>query len=142
MASPMNCSTMPCPSCRQGTPFARACCRGSGVTYGCPCGASVSTPGISSNQRRFIKFVTSLLLSRGCGPLDSFRLDANGPGIFLENFHDTAYLWICHALRSNVHTLSIMDHELKEEEEGEGESEDDEIPMPSGLATVPSCHCI
>ncbi|XP_066326078.1 F-box/LRR-repeat protein At3g58900-like [Miscanthus floridulus] len=77
------------------------------------------------NQRSFIKFVTSLLLSRGCGPLDSFRLDANGPGIFLENFRDTAYLWICHALRSNVHTLSIMDHELKEEGEGESEERSD-----------------
>ncbi|CAD6246671.1 unnamed protein product [Miscanthus lutarioriparius] len=77
------------------------------------------------NQRSFIKFVTSLLLSRGCGPLDSFRLDANGPGIFLENFRDTACLWICHALRSNVHTLSIMDHELKEEGEGESEERPD-----------------
>lgn len=96
------------------------------------------------NERRFIKFVTSLLLSRGCGPLDSFRLDANGPGIFLENFRDTAYLWICHALRSNVHTLSIVDHDLKDkydyieegEEDGEGEGESEERPDAFWL-----CHC-
>jgi hypothetical protein len=100
------------------------------------------------DQKRFVKFVTSLLLSRGCGPLDYFRLDADGPGFFLENFRDTAYLWICHALRSNVHTLSIMDHDLKdkydfiEEGEGEGEGETEERDlMHSGLATVPSCHC-
>ncbi|CAL5010094.1 unnamed protein product [Urochloa decumbens] len=63
-----------------------------------------------SGQKRFIKFVNSLLLSRGCTPLDSFSLDANGPDIYLEHFCDTAYLWICYALRSNVQTLSITDH--------------------------------
>nr|TKW08959.1 hypothetical protein SEVIR_6G059400v2 [Setaria viridis] len=71
---------------------------------------NVDTEGFTT-QRTFKKIVTALLLSRGYTPLDSFCLDADVPGFYLENFRDTAYLWICHALRSNVHTLSITDHD-------------------------------
>ncbi|CAL5008473.1 unnamed protein product [Urochloa decumbens] len=71
---------------------------------------NVDTKGFTS-QRSFVKFVSALLLSRDCTPLDSFWLDADGPGIFLENFRETAYQWICHALRSNVEELGIRDHD-------------------------------
>ncbi|CAL5010055.1 unnamed protein product [Urochloa decumbens] len=73
---------------------------------------NVDTVGFTSHTG-FVKFVTALLLSRGCRPLLSFWLDADGPGIYLENFRDTAYLWIYHALRSNVETLGIVDHNQK-----------------------------
>ncbi|CAL5010122.1 unnamed protein product [Urochloa decumbens] len=96
-----SCTTTSCPSCRQGRPCTPASCRPSGATSGRLRGASTSTPKAS----------LALLLSRGCTPLDSFRLDADGPGIFLENFRETAYQWICHALRSNVEELGIRDHD-------------------------------
>ncbi|CAO2210148.1 unnamed protein product [Urochloa humidicola] len=73
---------------------------------------NVDTTGFTS-QTGFVKFVTALLLSRGCRPLDSLWLDADGPDICLENFRDTAYLWIYHALRSNVEALGIVDHNPK-----------------------------
>lgn len=63
-----------------------------------------------TRRRRFIKYVNALLLSRGCIPLESFWLRANGPpDIILQNFRDTVYLWICHALRSNVEELGVID---------------------------------
>ncbi|CAO2168037.1 unnamed protein product [Urochloa humidicola] len=83
---------------------------------------NVNTEGFT-RLRTFIKFGNSLLLSRGCTPLDSFSLDANGPGIYLQNFRDTAYLWICHALRSNVQTLSITDHDRNDALKEFGEEE-------------------
>ncbi|CAL5010070.1 unnamed protein product [Urochloa decumbens] len=70
---------------------------------------NVDAEGFTS-QRRFIKFVNALLLTRGCIPLKSFWLRANGPGIFLDNFHDTAYLWIRYALRNNVQELGVVDY--------------------------------
>ncbi|CAL5004085.1 unnamed protein product [Urochloa decumbens] len=70
---------------------------------------NVDAEGFTS-QSSFIKFVNALLLSRGCIPLESFWLRANGPGIFLENFRDTAYLWIRYALCSNVEELGVDDY--------------------------------
>ncbi|CAL5010064.1 unnamed protein product [Urochloa decumbens] len=85
---------------------------------------NVDTKGFTS-QAAFVKFVTALLLSRGCTPLDSFCLDANGPDIYLNDFYDTASLWICHALRSNVQTLSITDHDRNDAFEEINDFEDD-----------------
>ncbi|CAL5010112.1 unnamed protein product [Urochloa decumbens] len=48
--------------------------------------------------------------TRGCIPLESFWLRANGTGIFLENFCDTVNMWICYALRSNVEELGVDDY--------------------------------
>ncbi|CAO2199917.1 unnamed protein product [Urochloa humidicola] len=67
---------------------------------------NVDAEGFTS-ERRFIKFVNALLLTRGCIPLKSFCLRANGPDIFLENFRDTAYLWIRYALSGNVEELGV-----------------------------------
>ncbi|CAO2186957.1 unnamed protein product [Urochloa humidicola] len=67
---------------------------------------NVDAEGFTS-ARRFIKFVNALLLTRGCIPLKSFWLRANGPDIFLENFRDTAYLWIRYALSGNVEELGV-----------------------------------
>ncbi|KAF8669977.1 hypothetical protein HU200_051162 [Digitaria exilis] len=77
---------------------------------------NIDAEGFTS-QTRFINFVNALLLSRGSIPLESFWLRANGPGIFLENFRDTAYLWIGHALRSNVEELGIVDHDQNDNED-------------------------
>ncbi|CAL5010065.1 unnamed protein product [Urochloa decumbens] len=70
---------------------------------------NVGAEGFTS-QSSFIEFVNALLLSRGCIPLKSFWLRANGPGIFLENFRDTANMWIRYALSSNVEELGIDDY--------------------------------
>ncbi|CAO2199915.1 unnamed protein product [Urochloa humidicola] len=70
---------------------------------------NVDAEGFTS-QSSFIEFVNALLLSRGCIPLQSFWLRANGPGIFLENFRDTANLWVRYALSSNVEELGVDDY--------------------------------
>ncbi|CAL5004073.1 unnamed protein product [Urochloa decumbens] len=69
---------------------------------------NVAAKGFTS-QSSFIKFVNALLISRGCIPLKSFWLRADGPDIFLNNFRDTAYLWIRYALRNNVEELGVID---------------------------------
>ncbi|CAL5010121.1 unnamed protein product [Urochloa decumbens] len=69
---------------------------------------NIDAKGFTS-QSSFIKFVDALLISRGCIPLKSFWLRADGPDIFLDNFRDTAYLWICYALRNNVEELGLID---------------------------------
>ncbi|CAL5010054.1 unnamed protein product [Urochloa decumbens] len=80
---------------------------------------NVDAEGFTS-QNSFFKFVTALLLSRdGTRPLKSFWLRANGPGIFLENFHRTACLWICHALRKSVEELGIIEHDQNDTSGGE-----------------------
>jgi hypothetical protein len=77
---------------------------------------NVGADGFTS-QSSFINFANALLLSWGSIPLESFWLRSNGPGIMLENFRDTAYLWIRHALMSNVEELGIIDqcatHDIK-----------------------------
>lgn len=83
------------------------------------------------SKRQFVQFVTTLLLRRGCTPLDSFWLRASWPIIFLNDLENTANDWICHALRSNVQVLGIVeqdeDIEYEEEEEEEVEAEDMEV---------------
>nr|CAB3479993.1 unnamed protein product [Digitaria exilis] len=66
-----------------------------------------------TSQSSFIEFVNTMWLSRGGSRLESFWLRAC-PGIFLENFRETVYLWIGHALRSNVEELGVIDHDLNE----------------------------
>ncbi|KAK3121036.1 hypothetical protein QOZ80_8BG0645080 [Eleusine coracana subsp. coracana] len=63
-----------------------------------------------TRERKFINFVTTLLLRRGCMPLESFRLQAAGPAIFLTRFQNIANLWISHALWCKVQTLSIINY--------------------------------
>ncbi|CAL5008488.1 unnamed protein product [Urochloa decumbens] len=70
---------------------------------------NVDAEGFTS-QSSFIEFVNALLLSRGCIPLKSFWLCANGPGIFLENFRDNVNMWIRYALSSNVEELGVDDY--------------------------------
>nr|CAB3482151.1 unnamed protein product [Digitaria exilis] len=77
---------------------------------------NVDAEGFAS-QIRFMEFVNALLLSRGSIALESFWLRANGPDIFLENFRDTAYLWIRHALRSNIEELGIVEHDQNDNED-------------------------
>jgi hypothetical protein len=85
----------------------------------------VSTPQLNvdaegfSYEDTFVKFVTTLLLRRGCTPLDSFWLCANRPGIYLYNIYNSANNWICHALRSNVQVLGIVEHWATGDEEEE-----------------------
>ncbi|RLN04416.1 hypothetical protein C2845_PM13G03120 [Panicum miliaceum] len=97
----------------------------------------VSTPHLNVDAEgfykwRFVEFVTTLLLRRGCTPLDSFWLRANGPTVFLYDFGNTAKNannWICHALRSNVQVLGIVEHcgtiASGDEEEEDMEVEED-----------------
>ncbi|KAG2576716.1 hypothetical protein PVAP13_6NG057000 [Panicum virgatum] len=77
---------------------------------------NVDAEGFTS-QRKFVKFVNALLLSRHCVPLESFWLRANRPDICLEDFRKTVCLWICHALRSNVEELGVIGHDCNDTSE-------------------------
>ncbi|KQJ95088.1 putative F-box/LRR-repeat protein At5g41840 isoform X1 [Brachypodium distachyon] len=60
--------------------------------------------------QRFKKFVDSLIVHRGCTPLDAFWVRTAFDNSGLDNFTDYAEIhpWVCHALRSHAQVLGIV----------------------------------
>ncbi|KAL6857056.1 hypothetical protein ACP4OV_018438 [Aristida adscensionis] len=93
-----------------------------------------------TNEMEFLIFVDTLLMSRDLVSLNSFWLRANGPGIFLESIAYIANLWIRHALKSNVQTLGIVDHDRNDVDDPDGPSMFDLVHYPFTSSYLKRLH--
>ena len=61
-----------------------------------------------TRKKILVRFMDNILLRRGFVPLDNFSLIGWKDDVSLN--HPRANLWVCHALRSNVRVLQILEY--------------------------------